>query len=830
MKLKPMVRCFADNFMNDDNIVHQTEECSVIDSLAVPSGAEEFGISAMVQEACTSTTALGAMYRPPGTLKPIADFQDLRKYFLRPRSIASGTVITSRARFFFASVNNAALFNSYFPGGTDRLQGVLGLRYTMVFTTQFMATPFHQGVICASAQYAPYRNPLAFDRASESCTATNLPHVVADLSVCTTAVLRVPFLFENDFDGLFSTEYKVLFNLNTLTPTPVPPGQTAASYKVFIHLEDLEFFGATGRFVGQITPQAGRTLKPVEKELDDAHILSDTTHQLSRLAKWVGRGIPALSTFTGPASWFLDAATGGLRGLGFSKPQLQDPLLRTIVHTSANEQCIDLPSATLMVAPFASNHVVVDPSFGGTEVDEMAIQFVATQWSQINVGSLKTSYPIGTAIYATLLSPSHFWFRSNLTLGAPHCNIKPPLLSGATANAFQPSHAMFWASQFNHWRGDLEFRFTFSKTKMHAARVLVGYIPSTTPLDSTVSFINTPEVTVNGPTPFGHSAIFDLKDDNIFTFKVPYECSEAYSLFEESIGGLSMFVMDALLAPTMVVSEVFFVVEVRFVPGVELSKYEGPRWPAHPSGTIYNQAARTLKNVESDMSQFTAGEKFTSVKQMIALPHHSAVIPVPASTTYRCTVMPWFYHRTYPTSVPGILGSAYRKQSFNVGGNVAQCYAYVKGATDLHAYSRHRDGSVQMLAVHTPNLGNQSNITSTWYNSPWSGAARVTDTAGQLHARFPLYATVRRPESGTFNDVIWDPTVSAQANVSSLIPRFPLPRLNIVNANASATTVYYAANAGDDATCGHYMGPPPFVLASTTVGTVYDPDSAGLDV
>lgn len=732
-------------------------------------------------------------------------------------------------------VNSAFLFKDWFPPG--RLSGVYGIRFKAVFTLQVAATPFHSGIAALSWQYLPNQNNDML-RYNFPWTCTNIPHVRLDVSTDTMVQLHVPYLGLKDFmlikplPGDMTESYGAVA-INSFCEFPTLTSAAAPTYKLYIHLEDVEFYGALPEARGNVTLQASSKNKKAEQEFDfEAKPISSGVAALAKVTKWIARGVPSVSSYAAPASWFLDKTAGVLRAYGLSKPQVQDPISRVWKTSTACEWNVDRPSPTLMVAPFAENHVPADPAFGATDVDEMALPYVLSQWNQAYYGNLLTTQPVSTVIYGAQVSPSSFVYRQKGTSSA-NGNFPVQFLSTATANAMQPTGLFFWSQFFAAWRGTIKFRITFAKTKMHAGRVLAAYIPASAPDTSIGGVIEIPTPTVStalAPGTTGATAIFDLKDNNVFEFECPYQLPTPYAGFLDFSGFFSMQVLDPLLAPPTAANYIPFVVEVCAGPDFELMRYAGPLAPAHSTPTIRLQASQSLA-VSGSYQQSCPGEAFTSVKQIIMLPHWALCS---FSANQQLAVYPWFYARGYPNSVPGPVGNAFRPQSFCPGGLAANCYAFAKGSTDVHAYVPLGEGQYFMRGTYAPYssaystraLAVGSIWTSAYSNSstPWA-----TERNGVMHLRFPLYNTLSRVSATCLNANIWVPGTTAQNNPPSINYPFTIPELLINSVTTGAPAVPIALilgrSAGDDAALSHYMGPPALVLPSTNTNNLCDPDS-----
>lgn len=172
--------------ISNDNIANLRDElnvCSEIDSLGV-NGHEETGVTSFVQEACAAVSAPDGSY---AVMEKNADLQNLNSYFSRPVSLNRSTISSNRSVLYLKEVTH---LSTIFPRFSDRVLGAYGMRYTMVFTLQVAATPFHQGVLAMTFQYgdAALNNVVG-----SIARCTNLPHVRLDLSSETMVQLRVPF-------------------------------------------------------------------------------------------------------------------------------------------------------------------------------------------------------------------------------------------------------------------------------------------------------------------------------------------------------------------------------------------------------------------------------------------------------------------------------------------------------------------------------------------------------------------------------------------------------------------------------------------------------------
>lgn len=728
--------------INVSSIRDDSQVCSAIDSLAITGANESTGVTDFVQEACESVDVLSSSSATYTLMAKDAKIQHLTDYFSRPVCISSGVLPTAtRTRVFVADFDE---LYSFFPNGAARLTGVYGMRASMVFTLQVAATPFHQGVLAMSFQYACSSvDNDKYIRSSNSASCTSLPHARLDLSTGTMLQFRVPFLATEEYTivgtGFGSTNDYGSFALNTILPIPTIAGASAPSHQIFYHLEDIEFFGATPLATTVVTLQSGKRVSPITEEFEkESHPFSSATMALSRSVKWISKGVPMISSIGGPTSWFLEKAAGAIRSFGYARPQIVDPVMRTFRQDNIGEQNVDVASPCQVVGAFASNTLRVSPMFGGTDVDEMSLKYITSQWSQIQSFPIASTDAAGTVLYATPISPASFWFRTGGS--APFCNIPPRDIAPTSTNSFLPSNLFFFGQMFKSWRGGIKFRFTFSKTKLHGGRIMIAYNPYCRNLNllngvGILGAVAVPSYTTTtaGVDPFGVSAIYDLRDGNVFEFTVPYVNNNPFVAFTSHVGALAMYVVNPLQVSSVVSSTINCMVEVCGDTDFEFANPRTPIWPIQPNPTLTFQSGKVLGGAVDDLCEHTMGECLTSVKQLIGIPKVTAITTT-AGTKYNLIIPPWFYQPTPSVLTPA--PTAHLTESFGYGGNIASCYTFVKGSTDFHAYMNQSNtaGRQWLTIAQIPDTASAQTIQGP-QQPPFSNAPRIVNSSGgAIHA------------------------------------------------------------------------------------------------
>lgn len=814
------------------------EECNELTSLSIDAPDTSTGVTTFVQEACTTVEVAGSTYVPSTLVHPSEDIQDLKRYFERPRLIHSAAIPTgTRASSFQWNASGATIFTSWFPNGFNRLMGVYGVRFSVVFSLQVAATPFHQGVLALGWQYAIASNSSnRYFRGNRAETITNLPHARLDLSADTMVTLKIPFMFHTEFMSLpeseqINAEYGSLALAEILHVVAVA-GISAPTFKLYVHLEDMELFGAAPMTYSTIALQAGKKVhgkSPMEEEADSTkRPISTTLSNVSHIVKKF-QGVPLLSSYATTAKWLLDATAGTAKAFGYSKPTIEEVPVKMTNYTTVCEHNVDAPSQAVVLSAYGSNRLKIDPVFSGTDVDEMSLKYVTSQYSQICIGSISTANTHGAAIYGTNVGPASMWFRTPLT--APYGNLPLPDTAGAAANSFMPSSVMFWSSMFRCWRGGFKYRFTFAKTKHHAGRVMVSYSPSFTATTNATVYATCPgpEISSSLLQPFGYSKVFDLKDSNVFEFEVPYTSPYPFTYWYDAIGGLVMSIMDPLQAPSVVASTIYFMVEVCAADDYELALPSGVRFPALPQGTIVTQSSKKLAGVESaQVSELTVGEKTNSVKQLIAIPTWNLGV-MPATSYLTVSLFPWYYHRDPTTAIPAPAAAA-RYCAFSYGGNAATCYVYARGGTDYHAYAQNNSNTTFEFCLNSSDFG-KGELSTSYEIGSGSSQVRTMFSQNYAHCRVPANQLVTRVPSNVYNLKSWNMNLGDGARSTSMFPSATGIRYHVAqallacrNSNASGITVSLSRAAADDAMLGQYIGPPPCALPNSIPTAAFDSD------
>jgi hypothetical protein len=793
-------------------------ECDTIDGLTVSAGvADNFAGVEFSDEA--GICAEPAQVVSSGVFDADVDMQDVKSFLGRPTLISVG-VLSTTATQLFTMTASWSTFSNLIPFFSDRLRGVQGLRATLVFTVEHSCNPFHQGMLVSCFQYG---TSVAYDRHSRPYACTNLPHVRLNVADNTMSVLRVPFLAEVEYWGRGFNEVLLEtgdFSLVQVLTTPLLGSSDAPAYKVYLHMEDIELIGRRPiTDVATVTPQAGLTTK----ETKSVGVASGILEASSVFARAVGNHVPSLRAFSSTAGWFLSAASKAAAAFGFSKPTDLAPLNRHVRFSTFLEQNVDAVAPAATVGGFMSNQLSVHPRTGGTEVDEMAFDTILGRYSQLFRGTLNTTLSHAATVYASAVCPMHMWFRVQ---GAtfPGGNISLPEFS-ASGNAYQPTNIMYFSQFFRFWTGSFRYRVTFAKSKFHTGRILFTFVPNSVPSANTTPHANAgiaPQPFLSRLQPSQQSKVFDLKDGNEFEFDVDYIYPFPYASANNSIGTVSMQIMDPLINNGESSSTISYLVEVCAKPGFHFAGLRSPSAPvfANVGGPVVLQSGTGVRKI--DVSDLTVGEKFLSAKQL-AMSATVRRFDVTNAAITITTIPQWCSNTTWPTAAAA-LDTATRDFPLNRCAMVAACYAYCAGSTLFTFHSSLTSSSAAKIYLEDADFGSTltARPASTYNTDSRVNSISVLNSLGQPGGTFllPTLSTALRFDPAGFTNLYAFGTTIVSPGTNAVPGQY---RLIVRNNDGGNKSIYIGTAAADDARGVAYIGPPLcLVRTSVTGGTSWN--------
>jgi hypothetical protein len=567
------------------------------------------------------------------------------------------------------------------PQVSRKLDGFMGIRATMVFRIIFNGNRFQQGryMMTWIPTGGELRGPkrIAFEQGHSSTKKqrSQLHRVEFDLNCDTEAELVVPFsslinwypIIQTSFQLTASGELGAL-NIFPYVPLSASSGSLTAPFKVYMHLEDVELFGAA-------VPQMGKRLTRVVKrnaseiEAKNANIgpVESTMSTLTNVSNALSV-VPLLAPFAKPASWVFEALTGVAASFGWSKPLNLAPAMRVMRQNAPYMGSIDNEDYCLPLSLDVKNSVEPIPGLLMTDQDEMDFNALVTIPAWIQTFNWAGTATTGTTLTSFQVSPI-----TGLNIIASDNLHHTPL--------------SFVANFFKFWRGSICFRFKIVKTEFHSGRIVVDFCPA-----NTSGVARTPSY---GLSPYLARQIYDIRECNEFTVAVPYMSVSPYlpTNFQPgtrswATGTLNVYVEDPLVAPATVSSSIDIIVEMYAGPDMEFAYPSGMSMTPYV-GLTPQMGERMIRNDcqldgaplalytpedQIEASSKCVGERIRSFRSLLKA--YQPMLPVAAETAAK-------YWLVKPFLVPVATSTTAQEYDADLYGSLHGLYLYVRGGVRI---------------------------------------------------------------------------------------------------------------------------------------------------
>lgn len=578
-----------------------------------------------------------------------------------------------------------------------KIAGFLGFRADIILRLQVNANKFQQGryMLCftpsGGANHNSATGQLNYLAHTNTLIArTQLPHVELDLSCDTEAILRIPYvscLNYTPWSSINGATYygsigtAQIFPYSTLV---APTGSTTASYTLWASFENIELVSAAVPQSGDF--MTGKSISEKEGSSQGAGPISSTMLKISQAAN-LFTPVPGISSYAHGVSWMADIMGNAASIFGWSKPVNLSSVNKMERSTVANFSHVNTIDQGQALAMNCKNSVDTLPGFSGTDTDEMDFSFLVSIPAWVRTHTWTTAQTAGTIIYEVGVHP-----LSLITTRT--------LLGGTIVKDYTPMQ--FVADYFNYWRGSMIFTFKIVKTEYHSGRIAIVFYPH-----DDDGAINARSLDLSA---YVHREVVDIRECSTITVAIPYVSSAPYRPIRGlglSIGSISIYVVDPLIAPASVSSSVSILMEVSGGPDMEFAV---PRsWANLPVMSATPQSAgfmtapmpgasectavnstignTTIKGDNSVNAAACIGEKITSfrtlLKSMNYLPFLVGEPPLdtgaPLNTPYKyLQVVPFatpVYSNTTTNNYPIVVGDLYAALS--------GCYALSRGSVRI---------------------------------------------------------------------------------------------------------------------------------------------------
>ena len=302
----------------------------------------------------------------------------------------------------------------------------------------------------------------------------------------------------------------------------------------------------------------------------------------------------------------------------------------------------------------------------------------------------------GTSITSINVQPAQFYNQYTDTA------------AGGWTTSFQTQTPMtFCTNFFRLWRGSVKFTVKIVKTQFHSGRLLVCFNPNDTATTLTLN-----------NSAFIHREIVDIRDCSEFSFTCPYALTRPYMAVNDSLGTLSVIVLNKLTAPDSVSTVINLIFEVAAGPDVELAvpispmtgESSGLGWTHYPQYVPYvpkppsvgvsmlaemNDCDLTppdfvpgggsVKSAQLETSTLCIGEKITNFRQLLRRTSWMFALQGLTNVTW-AQIRPWrLISLQYKNNSDGTNGpaSALNSERPSILGDmlstIGLCYAYNRG-------------------------------------------------------------------------------------------------------------------------------------------------------
>jgi len=468
----------------------------------------------------------------------------LTDFLEKPTIVANGTLSTTDSA-------GVPLSSWYFPSEimnkakqTTKFKGILMYRADIELTIKVNATRFQQGRYFLRAVYtggistSASTTKLLGAHVSNLMTSTSGPRVEFDVATQTTATIDIPYTsLANyslvDYSNTQAHDF-VRVSLIPYDPLSMGSGDASCQYTVWCRFKNIVTSG-------NVVLQSASRVELSKKNLGP---ISGVAAKISQTANVFG-SVPLLSQFTGTVSWLSNLVGRAAQIWGYSKPLTLDPPKTIVRRAVTNAANVDGVFTGHKLSASCENEVPINLGRSATKVDEMSFQFIATYPAWIKTLAWTDVQSSGTLISSF---PTVIGVTDSVSLG-----------KGGTLTPVD-----YLSTLFQFYRGSLRYKFKLPKTEFHSGRLLIAWQP----YDSSAA--------VTSPSTLGDTdnmtrLIWDIRESNECEIVVPFVNTVNFLDINTPTGYLYIFVLNELIAPSTVSSQINILIEKSATEDIEFS-------------------------------------------------------------------------------------------------------------------------------------------------------------------------------------------------------------------------------------------------------------------
>lgn len=724
--------------------------------------------------------------------------------------------------------NNLILYSTASVTSTpiwqNKLYGYNLFRGTLCVKVVINAQPFQQGRLLIHCLPFVSAQPLAW-RAMHNVDLTQCtqhPSVEMDCRD-TSCELEIPWVGPTPWMnargvGLdWGTVYvAVLSNLATGVS-----GSAGVEVQLFISIKDAEF-------AAPIVPQSGdkkrtRTTKKLSSEAEEQAMAEgkpiSTALSLAARAAEVVRGVPMLSSMATPAAWVFRATSNLASSFGWSKPNLTTPPVFVVTRPFHNFGNASGTSQSEPLSIDADPMVSILPGFAGSDVDEMSWNYVKSVPAYLEQFGFGSSNNVGDVLYKKPIGPLLLYNQYNNGLASPNL---------AVFRSYPPfAHV---ANAFGRYRGGIKVILKFVKTDFHSGRLLITWSPNN-------SLATDPTLTTSA---YSMRTIVDLREVTEVEITLPYMLKGAWQQTDLDMGTFQIMVLNTLQAPPTCSTSTQVLVYYAAAEDFELAVVNNPSLTPYSPQSGDKPNTKAVGVIGNDTStipmveEFSIGEKFSSLKQLISRYSRIYFNSATVDTTVAFRMYPWstgvFRGGLISTSTGAMMGDMYSfistgyalarggmRYSINSSNSVFTQIDFSRQAFDLMEAG---SSSLLQLAGTTLATGfpnGSAAISNLWVKPGVSGATGTLTTANPaIFVQSPNGVDVLLPQytNNPSRLIVID---NDGSKVSTNYPYDLVPFMALQYSQNSSTitnkAIYRAA--AEDAQLGYFIGFGPLLVQVT---------------
>lgn len=429
---------------------------------------------------------------------------EMNEFFSRPVRIFNFTWNESDT---IKTITNIAPWNLYFTDARVqyKLNNYAFIRAKLKVKILINASPFYYGAMMAL--YTPLQNlvpnTVVTDPGNrELIPYSQRPHVWLNPQNNEGATMEFPFFYHQNWLNASSANDMLqmgqlsFVNYTTLQSANGAVG-TGVSIAVYAWAEDVELSGPTVALSTQ----------------GDEYGKGPVSSVATAIAKTAGKfsSVPFIGRFATATRIGASAVSSIASLFGFTNvPVIADTApFRPEPYPKLASTASGFPIEKLTVDP--KNELAIDPSVTGAKSDdELVISTLVQKESYLNSITWASTDAVDKLLYTAAVSPVLF----------------DVVTATASSNYYMPP--MCWISNmFNHWRGDIIFKFKIVASTFHKGRLRISFDPAG------ISGNNITNTAASSNVVF--TEIVDLGESNEVEFRIPYQQATSFLYLQNGV-------------------------------------------------------------------------------------------------------------------------------------------------------------------------------------------------------------------------------------------------------------------------------------------------------